>query len=438
MAERSKRSRKVNVSETTTLASDVYDALARDDDLPSGFAKLTPMQYVAVVEGVCRRVELNARNGPRQYSARVAEAILKPARHKPNANTVPEAYGTAIALARQVNPDTGLAGPLMSDALHALPPGAAAVSELHAKIGQADWRMVAALADLWEHASLERRPTSAASSAFARLLALYLKSAHDTPARRSSDLPSDAILALASSVAAIRVQDLHGSTDPLLIALRPGLEALVTPSGQTEKTTDTAASLQSPRSDAHSPGREAGSDALEAVHRAIALLQGASGELVRHAESGARLEALSAETRRLSDELTTLRNESGDLRAANTRLNEILQAKNVELEGFAARLARAEREGDEWKTEARREAVRAAAHARHEIATVHEELRRILERYGQPAAEIIREPGLDPDRAERLRVNLSNLMQKLDKLANRLREETITGALSAGPEDHGP
>lgn len=405
------------------LASDVCQAMVKGDALPAEVGALTARQYTTLLNEVAKRADLYAKTGAKSYNQAAVAALLSPGQHKPKADAMAETYGAAIALAGKLDSTGGVAGRLLNDVLQSLKPTAHDVQVLQKKIG-IDWELVASVAATWEKAPIEERPTSSAVTGLARLLSIYLGTLRKA-APVTDSLTISALQRISSSITAIRLKDLRGDMDPLLTAALP--QVLAHFGGLPDKP----GRRDFPGSDL--PVQEVGgnppdnvpgdsSDSRTALRTAMRLLIDVSKDLEAAEESGKRITALTAELGRITRERNEAMRELEEIRVSNVRLKETVSVKSTETSLLETQLTAARTEVEDWKRECKLVEGHATAHAKKEVSLIKSELDSVIERFARPAEEIAKKPVLDENATDRLRINLRNLVQRLERLVGRERE----------------
>lgn len=401
--------REPGMGELNALVADVTLSLTGDGPIPDGLCALTAKPFSEVLQKVSERLAPRLRGGEARVDPATLQAVLTTVSAPAAVKHLPEYCGAEVRLAMTCDPSGRVAADCLESGLEVLAQSAVA-SERVASI--ADVSLLPALAmvaERWAQATVDLRPTSEACGGIARLVALQLSGAkrNNTP----PDEQTSAVLTrLAQSLPNIRVADLHGSPDPLLVSVAAAInQRLLLASDQAQRVVE-----PTPQPPKVMPAPE--EPTLVTLKRLVTKLESefrARGELEEQAA------ALRRENVELRVERDKAVHSAADFRWQIERLTLQTEQLRQEASSLALQITSARNDAQEWKIECERERVHAAATVRHALAGSSSEITRLVERYGTPAKAIADQPLLSESDLNMLRVNLDNFVQKIERLAAR-------------------
>jgi hypothetical protein len=385
------------------MVDEVHAALVGDTGIPAAVQSLSPKEFLSLLGGVGKRLEKTTRTETATVCKAPLDELLTLDRYNNKVKAVADIYGLSIALARRVLGDGSIAKRLLTQALEVIPPGVGEIEVLYKRLGKPAWTLISEITAEWARAESGSRTSSAASGALARLLALHLSRKE---CRDCTHFTADVAGELLRSLPIVRLKDQSGSVDPLLVGLVPALEDLLqsrSPPGCRPQTAPPPAAPEPP----------------EALRGAIEAIEGVLKQWAVDAVRQEQLKALPAEVQRLQSELRQATEGANSLRDAGSRLKERLDALGIEKALLEQQLAGAMRDVEDWKSEAKRDANDALARAHDEIERSKDQMRTVLERFGVPALELAERQAPEADGMDQIKINLRNLLDKLQRLTVR-------------------
>jgi hypothetical protein len=385
------------------VSAQLCDWLERGDEAPDVLATLTPRQYADVLAGIQMRFEIIAKT--RAVAPKTsALTILLANRDLPATKAGTEARAATVRLAAAVDPFGDTPAYYLGQALARMELSPVAAELFVHKSGPL-LKWLDSVAKSWTTKS-DDGPTADQSAAFARLLAAQLKASggHGPILEQSEVLES-----LAKSMRSIQVKDHQvWSLDPLLLSMATAVSAAAG-TRQLREPEPATKSLETPAAK-----REHLLSSLRSICRAVeSELEGISKyEDQLHTT---RLDAESLRRQRdiLEQTISNLRNEA-------VRLTDALAGARTLLSCAKNELVAAKLDSERWRGESKQGRLEAATEIREKIARAGREILQITERYGLPLMAALEQQQISTDDIEPLRVNLKNLVQKLNVQASRM------------------
>lgn len=405
---KSGKKKAVSAGEISELAAIAVTALVRGGEIPPAVPTLSGRQYTDLLERIDDRIGAMMRAGQFQVHLESLDSLLRAQEAVPLAKQTTDCFAAQTRLAITCDPGGLHAFRCVERAIDALSRSAADSERLSRRLGPSLLPILSQIASQWIAAPPDDRPTSEATGTFARLLALQFVGGDKSAAEGRGSALGD----LARVLGDIRVTDLQGAADPLLLSLAEALER--------------RAQTQTGRPSEPIPSKQAGLELppLSPVENAISGLRNIAASLEREFHAVAEIQdqatSLRMENAALRSERDTLDRTAGDLRWHAERLNLQLEELKSRASEMKAEVEQARAHAAGWRQECDQERVQASAVIKHTLGAGAAELVKLLERYGVPAKVIADQPAINEAELSRLRVNVGNFVQKVEKVANRI------------------
>jgi hypothetical protein len=385
------------------VAGQLCDWLERGDEAPEVLAKLTPRQYADVLGGIQKRFEIITRSRPIAPEQSALRTLLSN-RDLPATKAGTEARAAIVRLAGALDPLGDTPAYYLGQALVGMELSPVAAELFVHKAGPL-LKWLDNVAKSWTVKS-DDGPTAAQSAAFARLLAAQLKASGG-----QEDESKQAIIleSLADSMRSIKVKDHQvWSLDPLLLSMATAVSV----AAGVRKPNEAAPVTR--LSETPSTKREHLLTSLRTICRTV------ESELEGIAKYEDQLQTTRLDAESLRRQRDILEQTISNLRIEAVRLTDALAGARTQLSNMEKELVAIKLDSEGWRRESEQGRFEAAAEIREKIARAGREILQITERYGLPMTAALEQQVISPDDLAPLRVNLKNLVQKLNAQAGRM------------------